>query len=477
MDVNDIINRLKYIENSASELSIRLGIGESIETIVQNIKEDRIKTEYIELINYITEYCVKYIDNIEDSKIQTFIHKNKRDDTHKILIQPLIDRYENNKLDLKHRVIIKKLFGNDNFTSNIDVSLEIAIITHVYMGNKITNLRKYKISENLEARLYTIAIAMYGIHFIYDNTTEISKFSSNIKHYPRIINSMIRQGLDYDEQTDTISKLNVLFKDIIREKTQDTYRQFIIDRYKSTYDKIIIALTNLDNLKGANFDRRRFDFWKDYILLGKFKMWQSSDLLTIKFEKQFIIEQGGWQGGFAYILDNSRYNAVVKEIGWWGYETSEIKHYLNNLYSNSKYSTEDRCRHVNNWENNLSKKLNDRNIYTDKSKMILHNREKEERRKMTPQLRYKILYRDKYTCKYCGKLLIDEKFHIDHMLPVSRGGHTEESNLVAACVECNLSKGAKTAEEFMSRKLKYVPIDYHKTYVEEDDDTLDTSDF
>jgi 5-methylcytosine-specific restriction endonuclease McrA len=42
-------------------------------------------------------------------------------------------------------------------------------------------------------------------------------------------------------------------------------------------------------------------------------------------------------------------------------------------------------------------------------------------------------------CFYCG----GRAQHIDHFVPLSRGGSHDLDNLVAACAACNLSKGAK----------------------------------
>lgn len=42
-------------------------------------------------------------------------------------------------------------------------------------------------------------------------------------------------------------------------------------------------------------------------------------------------------------------------------------------------------------------------------------------------------------CLYCGA----PAEHVDHFIPLSRGGTHDLDNLVAACKACNLSKGAK----------------------------------
>lgn len=66
---------------------------------------------------------------------------------------------------------------------------------------------------------------------------------------------------------------------------------------------------------------------------------------------------------------------------------------------------------------------------------------------------YRVLVfdRDDYRCQYCG-IPNDEhdnsSYHVDHIFPVSRGGKTELANLQLLCEPCNLTKGAKTEDEF-----------------------------
>lgn len=65
-----------------------------------------------------------------------------------------------------------------------------------------------------------------------------------------------------------------------------------------------------------------------------------------------------------------------------------------------------------------------------------------ERALMTDKLRYKILKRDGFRCQICGRSAEDGvKLHIDHIIPVSKGGKTVESNLRVLCEDCNLGKG------------------------------------
>ncbi|MFW8626735.1 HNH endonuclease [Deinococcus sp. ME38] len=55
-------------------------------------------------------------------------------------------------------------------------------------------------------------------------------------------------------------------------------------------------------------------------------------------------------------------------------------------------------------------------------------------------------------CFYCKKPLDFETaraVHVDHKIPISRGGSNFKENLCLACSGCNCSKQAKTAEEFI----------------------------
>lgn len=50
-------------------------------------------------------------------------------------------------------------------------------------------------------------------------------------------------------------------------------------------------------------------------------------------------------------------------------------------------------------------------------------------------------------CAYCAVPLFGD-YHLDHVVPLSRGGADALTNIVLACPSCNLRKGVKTGEEF-----------------------------
>lgn len=66
----------------------------------------------------------------------------------------------------------------------------------------------------------------------------------------------------------------------------------------------------------------------------------------------------------------------------------------------------------------------------------------EQRRKMSDKLRYEVMRRDGFRCQLCGATQADGyKLHVDHILPVSKGGKTEICNLRTLCERCNMGKG------------------------------------
>ncbi len=70
-----------------------------------------------------------------------------------------------------------------------------------------------------------------------------------------------------------------------------------------------------------------------------------------------------------------------------------------------------------------------------------------QRKLMSPSLRYDILKRDGFKCTICGRNTEDgAKLHVDHIIPVSKGGKTVPENLRTLCDSCNLGKSDKYDE-------------------------------
>jgi 5-methylcytosine-specific restriction endonuclease McrA len=60
-------------------------------------------------------------------------------------------------------------------------------------------------------------------------------------------------------------------------------------------------------------------------------------------------------------------------------------------------------------------------------------------------VKMRVARRDNYTCQEsgCGKVLPDFEIEFDHIIPVAKGGSSEEHNLRVMCFEHNRSKGAR----------------------------------
>ena len=67
-----------------------------------------------------------------------------------------------------------------------------------------------------------------------------------------------------------------------------------------------------------------------------------------------------------------------------------------------------------------------------------------ERGQLSDSLRYDILRRDRFRCVICGASADDgARLHVDHIIPVSKGGKSEYDNLRTLCERCNIGKSDK----------------------------------
>ena len=77
-------------------------------------------------------------------------------------------------------------------------------------------------------------------------------------------------------------------------------------------------------------------------------------------------------------------------------------------------------------------------------------------RNLPKKLRFEILKRDQFRCRYCGRGEADgAKLHVDHVIPVLVGGRNDPENLATACADCNLGKSAR-----MLNNARIIGIDF-----------------
>lgn len=97
------------------------------------------------------------------------------------------------------------------------------------------------------------------------------------------------------------------------------------------------------------------------------------------------------------------------------------------------------------------------------------------------KLRFEILKRDEFKCRYCGRSEGEGvTLHVDHVIPVALGGRNDPENLVVACADCNLGKAANMLNDpqligvdFKARKKVFdtarESLDAYRDYMEAKD--------
>jgi len=67
-----------------------------------------------------------------------------------------------------------------------------------------------------------------------------------------------------------------------------------------------------------------------------------------------------------------------------------------------------------------------------------------DRREIPLRLRWRVLQRDRFRCVACGRgpaTHLNVDLHVDHIMPVVKGGKTLIENLRSLCKDCNTGKG------------------------------------
>lgn len=78
-----------------------------------------------------------------------------------------------------------------------------------------------------------------------------------------------------------------------------------------------------------------------------------------------------------------------------------------------------------------------------------------ERGEISDSLRYDILKRDNFKCTICGASKNEgARLHVDHILPISKGGKSIPGNLRTLCERCNIGKSDKLEESIISDEIQ-----------------------
>ena len=61
--------------------------------------------------------------------------------------------------------------------------------------------------------------------------------------------------------------------------------------------------------------------------------------------------------------------------------------------------------------------------------------------------RRNLFARDQNRCQYCGRRYPTNELSLDHVIPRSQGGKNTWTNIVCACIHCNVKKGGRTPQQ------------------------------
>jgi len=116
---------------------------------------------------------------------------------------------------------------------------------------------------------------------------------------------------------------------------------------------------------------------------------------------------------------------------------------LDNLIDKIKniFEDESNLNHYDSWKDELQ----DFDIFIKKMMGEISNKYEywlKKKKENAGYNRYKILERDGFKCKLCGRSPPEAILHIDHWIPKAKGGLDIYENLVTLCSKCNQSKSA-----------------------------------
>lgn len=123
----------------------------------------------------------------------------------------------------------------------------------------------------------------------------------------------------------------------------------------------------------------------------------------------------------------------------------ENREYLTNWHREYVLSNHDRVRQVNRqWEINNKEKRNMQARIHDAKRRAAKRNSNGSYTKYDVDMQYK---RQKGKCFWCNKKVLNN-FHIDHVIPLLRGGSNDSSNIVISCPTCNMKKSCKLPHEW-----------------------------
>jgi 5-methylcytosine-specific restriction endonuclease McrA len=112
------------------------------------------------------------------------------------------------------------------------------------------------------------------------------------------------------------------------------------------------------------------------------------------------------------------------------------------------------------------REYSDKNRRANLARYAAYNRSREARKKASAcgdrkaciAFRKLVKTKPELSCYWCGKPTKIKDRHVDHIIPLSRGGPEAITNLCCACAACNHKKWARTPQEFTGQHLIEFPV-------------------
>lgn len=79
-------------------------------------------------------------------------------------------------------------------------------------------------------------------------------------------------------------------------------------------------------------------------------------------------------------------------------------------------------------------------------------------REAIPESVRKAKYKETIECHYCGIKTKKYQRHLDHIVPVQKGGTNDPANLVVSCKTCNTKKSILPYEVFIDKEIARVEL-------------------
>lgn len=262
-----------------------------------------------------------------------------------------------------------------------------------------------------------VAIILKIILVIYTKITDkyckkVSKNSTKIK-----LLEELNKTIDFNEQVNS----SLSFEEVCSSKKKldridvDEYFIFLIENNYDLFEDVFLKI--LDNIQKYQKYKKQYKTFESTAT--------NESCLQIKTKlKRFIKYEDKL---FNKLLISPIMEVKIKVHISYTSPAGRNYYYKNKIYNWSKFSY-----------------IFQKTEQLIKSKQTYQYQVKLERLKLTDSLRYDVLKRDCFKCQICGATAADGvRLHVDHIIPVSKGGMTKIDNLRTLCDRCNLGKSNK----------------------------------